>query len=123
VPIVSASVFAAVMAAFYFGSVVNPTGHIHGLPVTIVDQDSGAVVDGQRVDVGASLSTALEHSSKVTTRLKLTPGTLQQAQAEMDKGRRLRGARHPSDPHPLGAARSRRVHAWRDASHHRRGVP
>jgi YhgE/Pip-like protein len=86
VPILTASVFAAAMAAVYLGAVVNPTGHIHGLPVMIVDQDSGAVVDGQHVNVGASLASALERSSAVTTRLKLMPGTLQQAQAKMDKG-------------------------------------
>ena len=84
-PIVTASVFAAAMAAVYFGSVVNPTGHIHGLPVMIVDQDSDAVVGGQHVNVGASLASGLEDSSQVATRLKLTSGTLQQAQAKMDK--------------------------------------
>ncbi len=86
VPILTASVFAAAMAAVYFGAVVNPTGHLHGLPVMIVDRDSGALVDGQHVDVGASLASALEHSPGVTSRLKLTPGTLQQARAKMDKG-------------------------------------
>jgi len=86
VPIVTAGVFAAAMAAVYFGSVVNPTGHIHGLPVMIVDQDTGAVVDGQHVNVGASLASGLEHYSQVATRLKLMPATLQQAEAKMDKG-------------------------------------
>jgi YhgE/Pip-like protein len=86
VPILVASVFAAVMATVYLGSVVNPTGHLHGLPVMIVDQDSGGVVEGQHVNVGASLTSSLEHSSSVSSRLKVTSGTLQQAQAEMDKG-------------------------------------
>jgi len=85
-PILTASVFAALMAAVYFGSVVNPTGHMHGLPVMIVDQDSGAVVDGHQVNVGANLASALEHSSTVGSRLKLMSGTLPQAQAKMDKG-------------------------------------
>jgi len=85
VPILTASVFAALMATVYFGSVVNPTGHLHGLPVMIVDQDSGAVVDGQHMNVGASLASALEHSSAVTSRLDLTPVTSQRADAEMDK--------------------------------------
>ena len=74
------------MATVYFGSVVNPTGHLHGLPVMIVDQDAGAVIDGQHENVGASLTSALEQSSTVTTRLHLMPATLQQAQAQMDKG-------------------------------------
>jgi hypothetical protein len=30
------------MAKVYFGSVVDPTGHQHGLPVMIVDQDTGS---------------------------------------------------------------------------------
>jgi YhgE/Pip-like protein len=86
VPILTASVFAALMAAVYLGSVVNPTGHLHGLPVMIVDQDPGATVDGQHVNVGASLTSALERSSSVSSRLKLMPGTLPQAQSKMDKG-------------------------------------
>jgi len=85
VPILTASVFAALMATVYFGSVVNPTGHLHGLPVMIVDQDSGAVADGQHVNVGASLASELEHSSAVTSRLELTAVTSQRAKAEMDK--------------------------------------
>jgi YhgE/Pip-like protein len=84
-PILLAGVFAAVMATFYLGSVVNPAGHLHGLPVMIVDQDTGAVVNGQHINVGTSLTSALEHSSGVTTRLKLMSGTPKQAQAKMDK--------------------------------------
>ena len=84
-PILTASVFAAVMATVYFGSVVNPTGHLHGLPVMIVDQDSGAVVHGQHVNFGTSLASTLEHSSAVTSRLHLMPAASQRAHAEMDK--------------------------------------
>ena len=85
VPILTASVFAGLMATVYFGSVVNPTGHLHGLPVMIVDQDSGAVADGQHVNVGASLASELERSSAVTSRLELTAVTSQRAKPEMDK--------------------------------------
>ena len=84
-PIFLAAVFTAVMATVCFGSVVNPTGHLHGLPVMIVDQDTGAVVDGHQENVGASLTSALEHSLGATSHLRLTSGTLQQAEAEMDK--------------------------------------
>jgi hypothetical protein len=41
-------VFTAVMATVYFGSVVDPTGHLHGLPVMIVDQDSGSSPSASR---------------------------------------------------------------------------
>ena len=85
-PILLAAVFTALMATVYFGSVVNPTGHLHGLPVMIVDQDTGALVEGHHENVGASLASGLKHSSLVTSHLKLTSGSLQQAQAQMDKG-------------------------------------
>ncbi len=84
-PIVLGCLFTAAMVVLYLGSIVNPTGHLRGLPVRIVNEDPGAVVDGQHVDVGASLAGALEGSSAVITRLKLTPSTLRQAHAEMDK--------------------------------------
>jgi uncharacterized phage infection (PIP) family protein YhgE len=85
-PVLVAAVFAALVAAVYIGSAVNPTGQLHGLPVMIVDQDSGAVVDGQHVNVGATVTGSLLRTRAVTDRLTLTPGTLSQADAEMDKG-------------------------------------
>jgi uncharacterized phage infection (PIP) family protein YhgE len=36
----------------YFGSVVNPTGHLRGLPVAVVNEDAGAKVGSQPVDFG-----------------------------------------------------------------------
>src|SRR5262245_32579187 len=78
-PVTGTAVFGAAVAAVYVGSVVNPTGHLHGLPVRIVDQDSGAVVDGRRVNVGASLTGALLRAAAVTDRLTLTRGTAAQA--------------------------------------------
>jgi YhgE/Pip-like protein len=85
-PLAVACIFVAVMAVVYIGSTVNPTGHLHDLPVMVVDEDSGAVDAGQHVNVGASLASALQQSSGVTTRLRLRPATLKQAQGEMDKG-------------------------------------
>jgi uncharacterized phage infection (PIP) family protein YhgE len=41
-PILLAAVHTAVMATVYFRSVVDPTGHLHGLPVMIVDHDAGS---------------------------------------------------------------------------------
>src|SRR5262249_57529283 len=74
-PVIVTAVFAAAISAVYVGSVVNPTGQLHGLPVRIVDQDSGAVVDGRHVNVGASLTGALLHASAVTARPTPPPGT------------------------------------------------
>ncbi len=85
-PLLIASVFIALISVIYIGSVVNPTGHLHGLPVMLVNEDQGAVAQGHRVDIGASIASGLERSTAITSRLKLQPVTLEQAQTTMDKG-------------------------------------
>src|SRR3984957_1332555 len=85
-PLLIASAFIALISAIYIGSVVNPTGHLHGLPVMLVNEDRGAVVHGRHVDVGASLASGLESSTALTSRLKLQSTTLAQARTMMDKG-------------------------------------
>jgi hypothetical protein len=52
--LVSALVF--VMTLVYFGSVVDPAGHLRGLPVTVVDEDPGAAVGSHRVDFGHEIA-------------------------------------------------------------------
>jgi YhgE/Pip-like protein len=86
VPVVIAAVFVALMSVIYFGSVVNPTGHLHGLRVIVVDEDAGATAHGQKLDIGGGVVRALERSSGVTVRLKLTNATIGQADAAMDRG-------------------------------------
>src|SRR5947209_19697524 len=49
------TVLIVAMTLVYFGSVVNPTGHLHGLPVAVVNQDAGANVGGQHVNFGAQI--------------------------------------------------------------------
>src|SRR5262245_50364207 len=75
-PLVIASVVIAIMSALYFGSVVNPTAHLHGLPVMVVNQDAGGA--------GAQVVQALRGSEQVTDRLDLRVVTLERARAEMD---------------------------------------
>ncbi len=50
------SVLIAVITAIYIGSVVNPTAHLHGLPVMVVNRDAGATVHGRRIDLGRARS-------------------------------------------------------------------
>jgi hypothetical protein len=85
-PLLIASVFIALISTIYIGSVVNPAGHLHGLPVMLVNEDQGAVVREHRVDVGASLASEVEGSAALTSRLKLRSATLTQARMTMDKG-------------------------------------
>ena len=86
VPVVIATAFVALMSAIYFGSVVNPTGHLHNLPVVVVNQDTGGVANGQKVNIGNSVVAGVEGSSAVTSRLKLENTTLSMAKEMMDRG-------------------------------------
>lgn len=85
-PIAVAGVVVMIMTLIYFGSIVDPTAHLHGLPVLVVDEDSGASTASGRTNIGQEFVTELTHSSAVTDRLALKVTTLAPAESEMDKG-------------------------------------
>jgi YhgE/Pip-like protein len=85
-PLAIPLVLVVLMTFIYIGAVLNPTAHLHGLPVMVVNQDSGASVNGQHVDEGATVVQALNSSSVVSTKLELRRSTLDEAKAEMDRG-------------------------------------
>jgi YhgE/Pip-like protein len=86
-PVVVVAILIVAMTLFYFGSVVNPTGHLHGLPVAVVVQDAGGAVGGQRVNFGEQISSGLIGSPAVARRLALRPSTLAEAKRKMDIGK------------------------------------
>jgi YhgE/Pip-like protein len=86
VPLVLGSIFVAVLTTFYIGSVVNPLGQLHGLPVGVVNQDRGAAVGARRIDVGRQVQEGLSHTPAVSGRLGLTDSTLRVAERAMDRG-------------------------------------
>jgi len=83
-PLVLVAVLIVAMTLVYFGSVVNPTGHLHGLPVAVVNQDAGADIAGRHVSFGAQIASGLIGTPAVSSRLALRPSTLAQAKHEMD---------------------------------------
>jgi YhgE/Pip-like protein len=85
-PLVIPLVLIVLMTFIYIGSVLNPTAHLDGLPVMVVNQDDGASVNGQRIDEGAMVVQALKSSTVVSTKLGLRSATLEEAKAEMDRG-------------------------------------
>jgi YhgE/Pip-like protein len=85
-PTVLASVLIAAITCAYFGSLINPTAHLHGLPVELVDQDRGATVSGRSVSFGQNVTAALTGTSAVSSRLSLRTTNLAGAEAAMDKG-------------------------------------
>ena len=83
-PVVLVTVLIVAMTLVYFGSVVNPTGHLRGLPVAVVNQDAGSDVAGQHVNFGEQIASGLIGSPAVSSRLALRPSTLAQAKHQMD---------------------------------------
>jgi YhgE/Pip-like protein len=84
-PMVVAGVLVFLMTLFYVGSVVSPVSHLRGLPVGLVNEDSGVTVAGQHVDIGDELASALRGSHAVSSRLTLESGSLAQAKAVMNR--------------------------------------
>ncbi len=85
-PLAIPLVLIVLMTFIYIGSVLNPTAHLHGLPVMVVNQDSGATANGRHIDEGATVVHALKSSPVVSTKLELRSATLDEAKAEMDRG-------------------------------------
>jgi YhgE/Pip-like protein len=86
-PAILVAILVVVMTLVYFGSVVNPTGHLHGLPVAVVNEDAGAKVGSQPVDFGQQLAVGLIHSPALSSRLALRASNLSAARSQMDVGK------------------------------------
>ncbi len=83
-PLAVSGVLVFLMTLFYVGSVVNPLGHLSGLPVLLVNQDQGATVLGRQVDIGTDVASGLQKSHAVSTRLSLETVSLTQAEQKMN---------------------------------------
>jgi YhgE/Pip-like protein len=79
------SLVVAAMTALYIASATDPLAHLSGLPVAVVDQDGGAAVGAQRLQIGQQIEAGLLAAPAVTDRLRLEVLTLSQAEQAMDR--------------------------------------
>lgn len=86
-PLVMVAALVFVMTMVYFGSVVDPTGHLHGLPVAVVNEDAGASAGSRHVDFGRQVVAGLEGTPKVASRLALGNDELATAKDRMNIGK------------------------------------
>ncbi len=96
-PIILAALLMFLMTFFYIGAIVNPTGHLSGLPVALVNEDSGGSVQGGRVNFGAQVASDLLHSHDVTSRLSLEEVSSAQATAQMNSNKAFAAIEIPPD--------------------------
>ncbi len=85
-PVAVLSVLVILMTLLYFGAIVDPTDSLHGLPVAVVNEDTGATTASGRVNVGDQVAGALTGTKQVTDRLAVTVTSLSGAQAQMNTG-------------------------------------
>ncbi len=97
VPGILVTLLVFVMTLVYFGSVVNPAGHLHGLPVSIVNEDRGAGVGSTRIDLGQQVETGLLRTPAITSRLSLSAVSLSTAGARMNVGKEYAAIVIPPD--------------------------
>jgi YhgE/Pip-like protein len=83
--VIVGSVVIVLITGFYIGSVVDPLAHLHGLPVSIVNEDAGATIGGRQVDFGAQLQSGLTGSRTVSRLLSLTPEPISAAEGRMNR--------------------------------------
>jgi YhgE/Pip-like protein len=85
-PLAVPAVMIALVTSIYIGSVIDPIGHLKGLPVQIVNLDTGAATPAGRVALGQSMVHALVGSGEVSSRLDLHVVSLSQAEKAMNRG-------------------------------------
>jgi YhgE/Pip-like protein len=85
-PAITASVVIVLMTVVYLGAIVDPTSHLHGLPVLVVNEDRGGQTPKGRIDLGNQIATGLTGTTAITSRLSLESVSLPQAEALMNRG-------------------------------------
>lgn len=85
-PLALVALLVFVMTLVYFGSVVDPAGHLHGLPVGIVDEDAGQAVGSQQIDFGRQIAAGLADSAALRSRLSMRSSSLAAIRRRMDLG-------------------------------------
>ncbi|WP_280726152.1 DUF3533 domain-containing protein [Kitasatospora sp. MAA4] len=58
-PAVVIGLVTLLLSLLYVGGIVNPRGHLHRLPIGLVNNDRGALVNGQRLDLGAQITAGI----------------------------------------------------------------
>src|SRR5260370_21358635 len=82
-PMVIVAVLVFAMTLVYFGSVVNPLGNLHGLPVGIVNEDAGINTTAGHVNLGQKVAGGLAGSPAVSGRLSFRFPSLPAAAEQM----------------------------------------
>ncbi|WP_433712385.1 YhgE/Pip domain-containing protein [Nocardia sp. CA-084685] len=95
-PAVVVSLLMALLATMYLAYVVDPSKHLHGFPIAVVDQDSGDVLGGKPTNVGKQISDALVQQTP-SDKIDLRVLGINEAQQQLNSGNVYGAIVIPSD--------------------------
>ncbi|WP_063047418.1 YhgE/Pip domain-containing protein [Nocardia pseudovaccinii] len=95
-PAVVVSLLMALLATMYLAYVVDPSKHLHGFPIALVDQDSGDLIGGKPTNVGKQISDALVRQMP-SDKIDLRVLGINEAQQELNSGNVYGAIVIPSD--------------------------
>lgn len=81
------AILASLFALFYMGGNVNPTGHLKNLPVALVNEDSGATVNGKALNFGEQIADGIKHSEQSNHRIAWQPVSAAQSKTLLGQGK------------------------------------
>ncbi|WP_432175965.1 YhgE/Pip domain-containing protein [Streptomyces sp. Tue6028] len=85
-PTAMTGLLALLLSLLYMGGIVNPSGHLHRLPIGLVDEDRGRPLPGQRQNLGAQVTDKIL-SGDVSGQAGWRRLTRAQAQEQMASGK------------------------------------
>jgi hypothetical protein len=86
-PLAIGVVLIGVMTALYIGSAVDPIDHMEGLPVSLVQEDTGSTGPaGLKINLGRSLERGLTGSPEVSKKLAIHVESKSEAEDRMNRG-------------------------------------
>jgi YhgE/Pip-like protein len=79
-----ASIMVGLITAFYIASVVDPISHLRDLPIVVVNEDNGAMIGAQHLNIGHEVQTGLTTSHVVSSHLQILTSGMNVAKQTMD---------------------------------------
>ena len=103
IPVIVGSILMVLMTVFYIGSVVNPVGHLRGLPVSIVNEDAGATIGAPARRLRRAAAVGTDRLARRLEPAVADPRATAAAEGPDGPQRRLRHRGDPTGLHRVAA--------------------
>ncbi|MCZ0985365.1 YhgE/Pip family protein [Streptomyces diastatochromogenes] len=90
-------VLAVLFTVFYVGANIDPAGHLHKLPVGLVNADKGAAAGGKKLNLGAQITRSVEKSTAGGDKIDWKVMSQKKAEEELGQGKLFGALVVPAD--------------------------